>query len=60
MTLILGRRGACGSWLGGIDGTNIDVSAKHFPKYLGEFEYRWSVRAVPHLMLDRLTYLFAR
>ena len=24
----------------GINGTHIHVSAKHLPKYLGEFEYR--------------------
>jgi hypothetical protein len=44
----------------GISGTHIHVSAKHLPKYLGEFEYRWNMRAVPHLMLDRLLYSFAR
>jgi hypothetical protein len=38
----------------GINDTHIDVSAKHLPKYLGEFENRWNMRAVPHLMLDRL------
>jgi transposase-like protein len=44
----------------GIRGTHIHVSAKHLPKYLGEFEYRWNMRAVPHLMLDRLLHSFAR
>ncbi|HKC01702.1 MAG TPA: IS1595 family transposase [Sphingomicrobium sp.] len=44
----------------GINGTHIHVSAKHLPKYLGEFEYRWNMRAVPHLMLDRLLHSFAR
>jgi transposase-like protein len=44
----------------GINGTHIHVSPKHLPKYLGEFEYRWNMRAVPHLMLDRLLYSFAR
>lgn len=43
----------------GINGTHIHVSAKHLPKYLGEFEYRWNMRAVPHLMLDRLLHSFA-
>jgi transposase-like protein len=43
----------------GIAGTHIHVSAKHLPKYLGEFEYRWNMRAVPHLMLDRLLYFFS-
>jgi transposase len=44
----------------GINGTHIHVSAKHLPKYLGEFEYRWNMRDVPHLMLDRLLHSFAR
>jgi transposase len=43
-----------------ISGTHIHVSAKHLPKYLGEFEYRWNMRDVPHLMLDRLMYSFTR
>jgi transposase-like protein len=42
----------------GINGTHIHVSGKHLPKYLGEFEYRWNMRAVPHLMLDRLLHSF--
>ena len=44
----------------GINGTHIHVSAKHLPKYLGEFEYRHNMRAVPHLMLDRLMHSFLR
>lgn len=44
----------------GINGTYIHVSAKHLPKYLGEFEYRWNMRQVPHLMLDRLMFSFQR
>lgn len=44
----------------GINGTHIHVSPKHLPKYLGEFEYRWNMRQVPHLMLDRLMHSFAR
>ncbi|GAA4750203.1 IS1595 family transposase [Sphingomonas daechungensis] len=44
----------------GINGTHIHVSAKHLPKYLGEFEYRWNMRDVPHLMLDRLMFSFTR
>jgi hypothetical protein len=44
----------------GIGGTHIHVSAKHLPKYLGEFEYRWNMRQVPHLMLDRLMHSFSR
>jgi transposase-like protein len=43
-----------------ISGTHIHVSGKHLAKYLGEFEYRWNMRAVPHLMLDRLLYSFTR
>ena len=42
----------------GINGTHIHISAKHLPKYLGEFEYRWNMRSVPHLMLDRLIHSF--
>jgi transposase len=44
----------------GINGTHIHVSPKHLPKYLGEFEYRWNMRQVPHLMLDRLLFSFVR
>jgi transposase-like protein len=44
----------------GIHGTHIHVSPKHLPKYLGEFEYRWNMRSVPHLMLDRLLFSFTR
>lgn len=44
----------------GIVGTHIHVSQKHLAKYLGEFEYRWNMRQVPHLMLDRLMFSFAR
>jgi len=44
----------------GINGTHIHVSGKHLPKYLGEFEYRWNMRAVPHLMLDRMMVSFLR
>jgi transposase-like protein len=62
----VGPKGACvntleGFWRllkRGINGTHIHVSPKHLPKYLGEFEYRWNMRAVPHLMLDRLLYSF--
>ena len=43
-----------------INGTHIHVSGKHLPKYLGEFQYRWNMRAVPHLMLDRLLHSFVR
>ena len=44
----------------GINGTHIHVSAKHLQKYLGEFEYRYNMRAQPHLMLDRLMVSFSR
>ena len=44
----------------GINGTHIHVSGKHLPKYLGEFEYRWNMRQVPGLMLDRLMHSFVR
>ena len=44
----------------GINGTHIHVSAKHLPKYLSEFEYRWNMRNRPHSMLDRLMVSFAR
>jgi transposase-like protein len=44
----------------GINGTHIHVSQKHLWKYLGEFEYRWNMRTVPHLMLDRLMHSFVR
>ena len=44
----------------GINGTHIHVSRKHLSKYLGEFEFRWNMRDVPHLMLDRLMHSFAR
>lgn len=44
----------------GINGTHIRVSPKHLPKYLGEFEYRWNMLTVPHLMLDRLMHSFLR
>jgi len=44
----------------GINGTHVHVSGKHLPKYLGEFEYRYNMRKVPHLMLDRLMHSFVR
>jgi hypothetical protein len=44
----------------GINRTHIHVSQKHLWKYLGEFEYRWNMGAVPHLMLDRLMHSFVR
>jgi transposase-like protein len=64
----IGPTGGCtntveGVWAAlkrGINGTHIHISAKHLPKYLGEFEYRWNMRDVPHLMLSRLMHSFAR
>lgn len=44
----------------GINGTHIHVSGKHLSKYLGEFEYRYNMRHVPHLMLERLVFSFSR
>ncbi len=44
----------------GINGTHIHVSGRHLPKYLAEFEFRWNMRATPHLMLDRLMVSFPR
>jgi transposase-like protein len=44
----------------GINGTHIQVSSHHLPKYLAEFEYRHNMRHLPHLMLDRLMVSFAR
>jgi transposase len=43
-----------------INGTHIHVSGHHLWKYLGEFEYRYNMRHVPHLMLDRLLVSFVR
>ena len=37
-----------------IRGTHIHVSAKHLPKYLGEFEFRYNMRKFPNLMFARL------
>lgn len=41
-----------------IRGTHIHVSRKHLPKYLGEFEYRYNMRANPSLMFERLLKAF--
>ena len=41
-----------------IKGTHIHVSKKHLAKYLGEFEYRYNMRANPSLMFDRLVLAF--
>jgi len=37
-----------------IRGTHISVSAKHLPKYLGEFEYRFNRRKNPGAMFGEL------
>ena len=44
----------------GINGTHIHVSGTHLWKYLGKFEYRWNMRSVPHLMIERLMQSLAR
>ncbi|MCK5262398.1 MAG: IS1595 family transposase [Gammaproteobacteria bacterium] len=41
-----------------ISGTHIHVSRKHMAKYLGEFEYRYNMRDVPHIMFNRLLLSF--
>jgi len=41
-----------------IRGTHVHVSKKHLHKYLGEFEYRYNMRANPSLMFDRLILAF--
>ena len=43
-----------------IRGTHVHVSAKHLPKYLGEFEFRFNLRKAPHLMFGALLAGFAR
>lgn len=44
----------------GISGTHIHVSAKHLPKYLGEFEFRHNRRNRPTTMLAELLVSFPR
>jgi ISXO2-like transposase domain len=41
-----------------IRGTHIHVFAKHLPKYLGEFEYRFNMRRQPEVMFSRLLLSF--
>ena len=41
-----------------IRGTHVHVSAKHLPKYLGEFEYRYNMRHNPEAMFSRLLLSF--
>ena len=41
-----------------IKGTHVHVSAKHLPKYLGEFEYRWNMRHAPETMFAQLLMSF--
>lgn len=43
-----------------INGTHIHVSAKHLPKYLGEFEFRHNWRNHPEMMLSELMTSFQR
>lgn len=44
----------------GINGTYISVSQKHLPAYLSEFEFRYNMRKMPHLMFPLLLNSFAR
>jgi transposase-like protein/predicted RNA-binding Zn-ribbon protein involved in translation (DUF1610 family) len=37
-----------------IRGTHVHVSARHLPKYLGEFEFRWNLRHRPDQMFPYL------
>lgn len=37
-----------------IRGTHVQVSARHLPKYLGEFEFRWNLRHAPEQMFPLL------
>ncbi len=41
-----------------IKGTHVHVSAKHLPKYLAEFEYRFNMRHCPEAMFARLLLSF--
>jgi len=41
-----------------IKGTHVHVSAKYMDLYCDEFEYRFNMRKVPHLMFDRLLAAF--
>jgi len=41
-----------------IRGTHVHVSAKHLPKYLGEFEFRFNMRRQPEAMFSRLLLSF--
>ncbi len=41
-----------------IRGTHVHVSAKHLPKYLGEFEYRFNMRHHPEMMFPKLLLSF--
>lgn len=59
-TTVNGIEGFWANLKRGIEGTHIHVSAKHLPKYLGEFEYRWNMRDRPQWMLERLMCSFAR
>ena len=44
----------------GINGTYIHVSPKHLQTYLWEFEFRYNLRKVPHLMFDLLLMAFPK
>jgi transposase-like protein len=38
--------------------THVHGSARHLPKYLSEFEFRYNLRKAPHLMFPRLVLSF--
>lgn len=58
---IVHTNGIEGSWSQikrSIKGTHVNVSNKHLPKYLGEFQYRYNMRRAPHLMFSLLVSAF--
>jgi transposase-like protein len=59
-TSINGLEGFWAQLKRGINGTHIHVSAKHLPKYLGEFEFRHNRRHRPETMLTELLLSFQR
>ncbi len=44
----------------GINGTHVWVSQKHLPKFLREFEFRFSLRNSPRLMFEFLLAAFPK
>lgn len=53
-----GMEGFWGQLKRSINGTYIHVSAKHMPKYLAEFEFRYNMRKQPGAMFNRLLLSF--